>query len=202
MSGVFVDGEEVVFEGEAPTSPSRIFDLLMSVLSEQGRAVTGFVVDGEDVLGAEQIPETFDRIDAKTLSHSKLTLQVVREFLAKIDSLGEELHSYSRNILTTGWSAVFQRMEEFIEKIKPFADLFDNLGPYAKTYSPLWQKKFEELAKEQAGSLEKILKHFESGNISDLSNEVASSFAPLFDRSRKFLRENAIPELEETSEKT
>ena len=104
MSGVFVDGEEVVFEGEAPTSPSQIFDLLMSVLSEQGRAVTGFVVDGEDVLGAEQIPETFDRIEAATLSHSKLTLQVVREFLAKIDSLGEELHSYSRNIIINGIS--------------------------------------------------------------------------------------------------
>lgn len=196
MSEVFVDGENVIFEGEIPSSPEAVYDLLMNALSEQGRAVTGFLVDGENALGSDQVPESYERIDVASLSHRELTLQVIREFLDKMDNLGDELRAYAKNILTIGWSEVFQRMEEFIAKIKPFADLLDNLHPYAKTYSPPWQEGLEKLAQEQADCLEQVLGHFESGNVAGLSDAVASTFAPLSERSRKFLREEAIPELE------
>ena len=74
-------------------------------------------------------------------------------------------------------------------KIKPFADLFDNLTPYAKTYSPEWSSGLEKFASEQADCLERVLSCFESGDVSGLSNEIALSFVPLFERSRKFLAE-------------
>lgn len=200
MSEVYVDGEKVVFEGDMPGKPAEIYDLLMTVLSEQGRAVTGFVSDGVNLLSGEQPPETFQRIEASSLSHRELTLQVIREFLDKMGTIGDDLRSYSKNILTTGWSEVFRRMDEFIGKIKPFADLFDNLTPYAKTYSPEWSTGFEQFAVEQADCLERVLSCFESGDVSGLSNEIAQSFAPLFERSRKFLAEEAITELEQPVE--
>ena len=46
MSQVFADGEEVVFDGDIPSEASRVYDLLMGALSEQGRVVVRFVVDG------------------------------------------------------------------------------------------------------------------------------------------------------------
>ena len=196
MSEVYVDGEKVVFEGDVPESPDDVFNLLMNVLSEQGRAVTGFVVDGEDALGEGNAPATYGRIDAATLSHDELTLQVIREFLAKMEPLGEELRSYSRNILIVGWSEVFKRMEEFIDKIKPFADLLDNLSPYANAYSPSWKDDFANYATEQADSLEKILSTFEAGDTAGLSDEVSLTLVPLFDRCCKFLREVVAPDLE------
>ena len=197
MSEVYVDGEKVVFEGDMPEKPTEIYDLLMIVLSEQGRAVTEFVSDGVNLLSSEQSPETFQRIDASSLSHRELTLQVIREFLDKMGTIGDDLRSYSKNILTIGWSEVFRRMDEFIEKIKPFADLFDNLTPYAKTYSPEWSPELEKFASEQTDCLERVLSCFESGDVSGLSNEIALSFVPLFERSRKFLAEEAITELEQ-----
>ena len=117
-------------------------------------------------------------------------------------TIGDDLRSYSRNILTIGWSEVFRRMDEFIGKIKPFADLFDNLTPYAKTYSPEWSTGLEKFAAEQSDCLERILSCFESGDASGLSNEIALSFVPLFENSRKFLTEEAIAELEQTVETT
>jgi hypothetical protein len=69
MREVYVDGEQVVFEGDVPEKPTEIYELLMSVLSEQGRAVTGFASDGVDLLSGEPPPETFQRIDASSLSH-------------------------------------------------------------------------------------------------------------------------------------
>ena len=103
MSEVYVDGEKVVFEGETPENPAEIYDLLMTVLSEQGRAVTGFVADGVNLLSGEQPPESFERIDASSLSHRELTLQVIREFLDKTGAIGDDLRSYSKNILPIGW---------------------------------------------------------------------------------------------------
>ena len=106
MSEVFVDGENVIFEGEVPSSPEAVYDLLMNALSEQGRAVTGFVVDGENALGNDTVPESYERIDVASLSHRELTLQVIREFLDKMDNLGDDLRAYANNILTLGWSMI------------------------------------------------------------------------------------------------
>ena len=135
MSEVYVDGEKVVFEGEMPGKPAEIYDLLMTVLSEQGRAVTGFVSDGVNLLSGEQLPETFQRIEVSSLSHRELTLQVIREFLDKMGAIGDDLRSYSKNILTIGWSEVFRRMDEFIDKIKPLYDkiLVERLPAESKT---------------------------------------------------------------------
>jgi len=187
----------VAFEGEVPEEPTAIYELLMTVLSDQGRAVTEFVSDGIDLLSGESPPKTFQRIDASSLSHRELTLQVIMAFLDKMGTIGEDLSSYSKNILTIGWSDVFRRMDEFIGKIKPFADLFDNLTPYASTYSPEWSTGLEQFASEQADCLERVLSCFESGDISGLSNEIALGFVPLFQRSRKFLTEEVVTELQE-----
>jgi hypothetical protein len=197
MREVFVDGEKVVFEGDLPEAPAEIYELLMSALSEQGRAVTGFASDGVNLLSGEQPPPTFQRIDASSLTHRELTLQVIKEFLDKMGNIGDDLGSYSKNILTIGWSDVFRRMDEFIGKIKPFADLFDNLTPYAKTYSPEWSIGLEQFASEQADCLEQVLSCFESGDVSGLSNEIALRFVPMFERSRRFLAEEAVVELEQ-----
>ena len=196
MSEVYVDGEKVTFEGDFPENPSQVYELLMSALSEQGRAVTGFTADGVDLLAQNQdIPETFERIEADSLSHRELTLRVTNEFLTQMNPLAGELRAYAINVLTIGWSEVFRRMEEFIAKIKPFADLLDNLGPYAKTYSPPWSEELEKLATEQSTCLEAILGAFEAGNASGLSDEIALNFAPLFDRCQKFLAEKVVVEL-------
>ena len=59
-------------------------------------------------------------------------------------------------------------MEQLIEKIKPFAELLDNLNPYAQTYLPEWKEKFEQISEKQAGSLDKILLAFEQGSPANL----------------------------------
>ena len=178
-----------------------MYELLMAALSEQGRAVTAFKADGVDLLAQNQdIPETFERIDADSLSHRELTLRVTNEFLSQMKPFAGELRAYAINVLTIGWSEVFRRMEEFIAKIKPFADLLDNLGPYAKTYSPPWSEGLEKLATEQSECLEAILGAFGAGNATGLSDEVALNFAPLFDRCRKFLSEKVVVELGQEQE--
>ena len=50
MKEVVVDGEEVVFEGAMPEDPSQVYELLMNALSEQGKVVVGFSVDGKGFL--------------------------------------------------------------------------------------------------------------------------------------------------------
>ena len=54
----------------------------------------------------------------------------------------EEFLAYSVNVLKHPGLEVFGQMDLLIEKIKPFAELLDNLNPYAQTYLPEWKEKF------------------------------------------------------------
>ncbi|MBC8348199.1 MAG: hypothetical protein H8E24_06205, partial [Verrucomicrobia bacterium] len=83
---------------------------------------------------------------------------------------------------------------------KPLADLFGKLTPDAKTYSTEWSTGLEQYDSEQADCLERVLLCFDTGDVSGLSNEIALGFVPLFERSQKFLTEEAVTELEEPME--
>ena len=197
MSSVIADGEEVVFDGDVPTNPNHVYDLLMGALSENGRAVVKFIVDGVDTVASGESPSTYEKIEVISLSHDELTLRLIIESMNHLNTAEKEFEAYIRNILSISWSDVFQRMNEFINKVQPFADLLDNLSPYAQTYNPPWKDALEKVTSDQAVSLGEILTAFQQGNPSSLSDELSINFLPVFKRARKLFAENIIPFLQE-----
>ena len=200
MPSVWADNEEVTFTEDIPGDPSNVYELLMGALSEQGRAVVKFLVDGEDSLEKGGFPESYEKIEAFSLSHDELTFRLVIEALNHMNDTDVQLQAYAQNVLNTSWSEVFKRMDEFIQKIQPFADLIDNMGPYVSTYSPPWSDPFNKLAHEQSVSLGEILKAFEQGSPASLSDELCVNFLPIFVRSRKLFATQVIPFLKEKVE--
>lgn len=196
MSQVYADGEEVVFDGDIPSEPARVYDLLMGALSEQGKVVVKFIVDGVDSLEEGEFPETYNKIEAFSLTHDELTLRLILESMKHLGKTEEEFVAYVRNILSVPWSEVFRQMDQLINRVQPFADLLDNLGPYAKTYEPPWKESLEVVAREQATSLGKILESFEQGNPALLSDELSIRFLPVFKRTRKLFNEEVVPFLQ------
>ena len=197
MSKVIADGEEVSFDGDYPTDPSHVYELLMGALSEQGRVAVKFIVDGEDAVAKGEFPESFQEIEVLSLSHDELTLRLIVESMDQMGSLEPEFTAYARNILTTPWSEVIKRMQEFIKKVEPFADLLDNLGPYAQTYEPPWGPTITDLSVRQAESLGVILKSFEQSNPTCLSDELMVNFIPIFKQTQKLFKDSVVPFLEE-----
>ena len=195
MPSVTVDQEEVVFDGGIPTEPNKVYDLLMGVLAGQGRVVVAFVVDGVDSLREENNPSSFETIEVSTQTHHELTLRLIMETMKHLIHVEEEFLAYACNVLKTPWSEVFQRMDQLINKIKPFAELLDNLTPYVETYHPPWQQEFERISQEQADALDKILTAFEKGSPADLSQELAGGFLSIFKVGKTFLKNESIPYL-------
>lgn len=200
MPTVWADNEEVTFTEDTPKEPSNVYELLMGALSEQGRAVVKFIVDGEDALEKGAFPDEYEKIEAFSLTHDELTLRLVIEALNHMSDTGMQLQAYAQNVLNIAWSEVFKRMDEFIQKIQPFADLIDNLGPYVSTYSPPWSEAFEKLALEQSECLGGILSAFEQGSPARLSDELCEGFLPIFNKSRKLFDSDVIPFLKEKVE--
>jgi hypothetical protein len=201
MRQVVVDGEAVVFEGEAPESPSEIHELLMNALSEQGRVVVSFAIDGNNSFPDDQFPGEYEKIEASSLTHDELTLRLIIESMNQLSETENQLDAYIRNILSVSWSEVFNRMNELVGKVQPFAELIDNLGPYVSAYEPPWGDRFKEISFEQADSLTGILDAFEQGNPAKLSDDLSIRFIPVFKRSRKLFSEEIIPYLKRRVEK-
>ena len=106
MPSVWADNEEVSFTEDIPLDPSNVYELLMGALSEQGRAVVKFLVDGEDSLEKGGFPETYEKIEAFSLSHDELTFRLVIEALNHLSNTGVQLQAYAQNVLNISWSEV------------------------------------------------------------------------------------------------
>lgn len=195
MKQVIVDGEAVIFEGDVPDSPSRVYELLINALSEQGKVVTEFIIDGKHSLAEDELPPTYEKIEAASLTHDELTLKLVIASMNQLSEIEVHLDAYIRNILSIPWSEVFKRMDELINKVHPFAELVDNLGPYVNAYTPPWMEDFKKIAMEQAKSLNAILDSFEQGNPARLSDELSIRFIKIFKQARKLFSEEVIPYL-------
>ena len=107
--------------------PARIYELIISALSEQGRAVVQFLVDSEDALQAGEFPESFEEIEAFSLSHDELTASYprVRKQLGEVE---EQFDAYVKNIYRFLVGCVQSHGSVHCEN-QPFADLLDNLTP-------------------------------------------------------------------------
>ena len=193
MPSIFCDDEEVTFTDDIPSDPSQIFELLMGAVSEQGRAVVKFLVDENDALEQGAFPSEYQKIEAYTLTHDELTMRLVIEAMNQLSEIEPQLDAYVKNILSVAWSEVFKRMDELISRIKPFAELIDNLGPYVSTYSPPWSEDFSNLAQKQSESLNSILSAFEKGDPALLSDELSVNYIPVFKSTRKLFRDTIIP---------
>lgn len=195
MPTVWADNEEVVFNEGIPSDSHKIYELLMGALAEQRKAVVEFLVDGKDALATNSFPENFEVIKAKSMTHDEITLRITKATLSQTDNLDTEIDAYSKNILSTPWSAVVKQMDQFISKIQPFAELIDNVSPYANAYQPNWAEKLNVVANHQASSLNEVLKAFESNDPSSLSDEVGLNLLPLLGSIRTLFREEVIPQL-------
>jgi len=194
---IFADGEEVIFEGEIPSEPSRIYELLMNAYSEQSKVVVKFFVDGKDALHEGSFPDTFNKIEAESLTHHELTLRLSIEAINQMSGFGKDFENYLANVLSVPWSQVFKKMDELVSKMQPFADLLDNLGPYSQVYTPKWREAYDELVKAQHTSLTGILNAFEQANPAGLSDELSVRFIPVFKRALKLFHDKIIPDLKE-----
>ena len=197
---ISVDGEEVIFDGEIPTEPAHVYDLLMNALSDQSRVIVIFFVDDVDALHEGTFPNTYSEINIESVTHHELTLRLSIEAINQMSGFDKDFENYLGNVLCVPWSQVFKKMDELVSKIQPFADLLDNLGPYSQVYAPTWKEPYEKLVKDQHTALTGILNSFEESNSARLSDELAVHFIPVFKRALKLFHEKIIPELKIQSE--
>lgn len=195
MPQVLADNEEVVFDEGVPSKPSAIYDLLLGAFAERRRAMTTFIVDGTDYINTDDLPGKFEVISTESITHAELTLRLSIQLLNQMSNFEKQVAAYQVNLLITPWSEVFKRTDEFISKIQPFADLIDNITPFAQTYNPTWAEEIYSIAKLQAESLNRILKCFEDSDPSGLSDEIAEHLLPLFTRSTSLFESDIFPDL-------
>ena len=200
MGSVIADGEEVVFDEGTPNSPRDIFDLVSQALGDQRKAIVKFEVDQLDCLQEGKFPDSFDSIMITSMLHDEIILRISIQLLNQMNELENHLKAYQGNVLSIAWSEVFKQMDQFINKIQPFADLIDNVAPYVQSYSPPWADRFMSIAKEQANCLNLLLNSFEMRHPAGLSHCVGSELVPLCNSTHELFAKEIIPFLKSNVE--
>lgn len=198
MPEIIVDNEPVDFNGPIPEDPKVIYDLLFEALANDRKSVIEYIVDGKNVLeDAEQnFPSQFETIHATSITHAKLTLRLINSTLDLCQNTVAELDSYSRRVLINSWSIVFEKMDEFINKVNPLVQLMDGLQPYASSYQPSWQKEFESIQESNKIAFESVLSGFQRGDTACLSEAIFDKLIPVVEKSISFLKGTVTQDLE------
>lgn len=190
MPEVIVDDEPVEFNGPIPEDPRVIYDLLFEALAGDRKSVIEFSVDGKSILDDpdHEFPVSFNRIDAKSISHARLTLRLINSTMEICENLVIDLDAYASRILINPWSHVFERMQDFIDKVTPLVQLMDGMSPYATNYQPVWHSDFDVIQNENKNAFENVLSSFQRGDIGGLSEVISDELIPIVEKSIAFLK--------------
>ncbi len=201
MPEVIVDDEPVEFNGPIPEDPKIIFDLLFEALAGERKSVLEYHVDGSDILQLQDqnFPSHYDTIVAKSISHAQLTLRLIESTLEISKNIVSELESYASRILSNPWSIVFEKMQDFIDKVTPLVHLMDGMGPYATNYKPTWADKFEKIQFSNKEAFELVLSGFEKGDVACLSEAIFDKLVPITTESLIFLEDTVKKDLSSQS---
>lgn len=196
MAEVYLDGEKVDFQGEAPASLAAAWSAVENYLGSVERVLEEARVDGAPVT-AEQAQDTGNYVRAEFRSAS---------FASKLSSLCEGWVSQCSENLTTArrlsslalrspWPESQASCVEFLESLRPCIEGFGMLENFGRQRGADWSAEVSARYAAAAEALDQVVGAVETRDCVALSDRLALDVAPRWGELVESVSEQALPAL-------
>ena len=169
---ITLDGEPVIFEGEAPTAAMTLYDLLITSLAEQGRCLSRFTVDDVDVLGPRnrECPVEYSSIEAESVREADMVRTVIEEALGEADALTAEIEQLAVTVLWRPWPESVNRFSELSAKLTPVVELTEVLTGFGEGWEADWRDDIKRVGNQLHEALADLLNLAQGNDVAVFSD--------------------------------
>lgn len=192
MKNVYLDGEEVLFDGPTPEDMPTLQALLANHLATTDRILTRWIVDGIDLIETpiDPPPTRFNRIDAHSLPQSEVFKNLLLPILGKSEETKQQLENYSNELLTLPWATQSQKLGTIITQLMPVIELLGHLESDPKAMQYPWHTDIKSILKEFNHIVEQLSVYAKNNDIAALSELFYSNTLPLLNKTYSMLQDS------------
>ncbi|MDQ8180428.1 hypothetical protein [Pelagicoccus sp. SDUM812005] len=197
MGQVFINGELVEFEGDAPRTCQEACSLIEGFLSGQGLAIGEVELDGASLSLEEAAGKgEYERLSFTSISPQLQLLEMCRRWKDETASLVEAMDELSGAVLRSGWSESQQQVVDFLEKLRPVVEGVGVLQQFGSDSGSDWTAEVNGVFQGGLGAIDEIVSAVEARDCVLLSDRLAEALSGRWSEVARCLEGVVIPSLE------
>ncbi len=170
MSEVWLDGEQVDFQGPAPSSTSEVWAVLEQYLGGVDRVVAEFLVDDEEWNSEGGEVTAYQVVRAQSRSQEENLALIANALIDQKDVLLGAWREVSLKVLSTGWESFQQEAIGVLNVTQPLLENCGLLTQFANARGLGWEDSLQQASQGMEGALGIYMDAFEAADCVALSD--------------------------------
>ena len=165
MGQVFLNGENVDFQGPAPETPLEVWSVLENFLGQSRLLIDRMEVDGSDWMpGGENSIVSYRTIHAYSVSQGAKAAQIATELLEARESLIEQWEAAGRIVLREPWSSFQEKAIQLLDATQPLVQSASVLVAFGQESDADWTQELQRSADGLNSGIGALIDAFEAGD--------------------------------------
>lgn len=178
MGTVYLDGERVDFQGDAPATGGEVWNALEGHLGEQGRVLESVSIDGREV-ALEDAGElgAFEKLEFRSVSLNQRLLSLCKLWLEECSARAREGEEVAAVALRSGWATSQERVVSLLEGMRNAIEGFGILENFGEQSEAAWSARFSEAFAAGIAAVDGVADAVEGRDCVALSDRLADEWA-------------------------
>lgn len=200
MSQVYLNGENVDFQGPAPATVSEVWSLLEEFLGQSALLIDRMHVDGEGwVPDGDSGSRTYQTIEVFSVTQEGKVAQIVVELLGQRSLLEEQWRICARQVLSRPWTVFQNEGIGLLNSTQPLIQSLGLLVAYSKGRDAEWSQSLEQAAESLNAELGSLLDAFEAGDCVVFSDVAERGILANVQDAFRVLEDEVAPSIESST---
>jgi len=186
MPEVFLDGENVDFQGPAPETANAVWGVLENYLASQGRLIASFEVDEVSwVLGDED--STYTRVVAKTESQAEKLASLAESVLKGWDRIDKTWTEIGTRSLSADFIGLQKLAQKGMSVSTEVVELGQYLAAFGENEATVWHSELRGTLDALNAGLSHWMNCFEAKDVIGISDSAVYDVQGAFQQFRESL---------------
>lgn len=190
MIQVKLNSEPITFDGPMPGALDEIFLLIVKHLTQEGKMISEFLVDGKPLENEAMIKSLtdFKLVEVESLHRSDYMLTMINREIEKQEALYVMLEDYSADILSLPWDKSAPKTRAILNNVLPIVKLLEASMDIFIDLNTEWKNDSEALIKELGNVMNLFTSAIALKDVSYLSDILGSQMLSLIKQALNLLQ--------------